>query len=358
MPKMQIALIGCGRIAHGHMRAINEQANRTEVMGVVDVDEAKAREFADGYHIPHYYVGTDALFQAQRPDLVIIASPSGDHLHHCRQALEAGAHVLCEKPLVGSLAQLDQIDAVVQRTGNTCTSVLQWRFGSSGQHVKRLIEQGKLGQPRVGICQTTWYRTPDYYAAPWRGKWATELGGVSMTLGIHAMDFFLWMMGEWDEVNALIGSLDRAIEVENISLAHVRFSNGALASVINSALSPHQVSYIRIDCQKVTVELKHLYGYGNENWTFTLPPSETQTDELKQWQTMPDDKPASISTQFESVLNALEAGETPWPGVADVRQTIEFLTCMYKSAFTGQPVKRGSILPGDPFYSSMNGKHI
>ena len=356
MPKLQVALIGCGGIARHHTRAIQEQIDRAEIVGVVDVDEKRARDFADVHGIPHYYGEIDALFQAHRPDLVVITSPSGLHAEQCCQALEAGAHVLCEKPLAGSLAQLDQIESAVQRTGKTCTGVLQWRFGSSGWHVKQLLGQGEFGQPRVGICQTTWYRPSDYYAASWHGRWATELGGVSMTLGIHAMDLFLWLMGEWDEVSAMMDTLDRDIEVENISLAHVRFCNGAMASIINSALSPRQTSYIRLDCQKATIELKHLYGYNRDNWTFTLPPSATQTDDLERWQRMPEDKPASISTQFESVLNALEAGQTPWPGVTDVRPTIEFLTCLYKSAFTGQPVKCGSIGPDDPFYTSMNGK--
>jgi predicted dehydrogenase len=354
MPGLQIALIGCGGIAHHHMRAILEQAGRAAVVGVMDANEQRAREFAEKYGISGSYGETNALFQAHRPDLVVITSPSGLHAEQCLRALDAGAHVLCEKPLTGSLAQLDQIESAVQRTGKTCTSVLQWRFGSSGRYVKQLLEQGEFGQPRVGICQTTWYRTPDYYAS-WHGTWAMELGGVSMTLGIHAMDFFLWLMGAWDEVNAVMGTLDRDIEVENISLAHVRFSNGAMASIINSALSPRQVSYIRLDCQKATIELEHLYGYSSDNWTFTLPPSITQTDELERWRRMPEDRPASISVQFESVLDALEAGQTPWPGVADVRPTIEFLTCLYKSAVTGQPVKRGSILPDDPFYTSMNG---
>ena len=357
MPKLQVALIGCGNIANGHMRGIREHLDRVDVIGAVDVDESRACEFAERYDIPYYYTKSTALLKAQKPDFVVITSPSGDHFENCIQSLEAGAHVLCEKPLAGSLAQLDQIEAVAQRMGRTCTSVLQWRYGSSGQYVKRLIEQNKLGLPRVGICQTTWFRDANYYETPWRGKWATELGGVSMTLGIHAMDFFLWLMGEWVEVSGTIRTLDRDIEVENISLAHVQFRNGALASVINSALSPRQESYIRIDCQKATLELQHLYGYRGDNWTFTLPPSEAENDELKQLLTLPEnDVPATIPAQFEVVLGALERGETPWPSVADVRPTIEFLTCMYKSAFVGQPVKRGSILPGDPFYLSMNGK--
>jgi predicted dehydrogenase len=354
MPGLQIALIGCGGIAQHHMRALREQADRVEVVAVMDVDEERARDFAETFGVPHHYGEIDTLLRAHRPDLVIIASPTGLHAEQCCRALEAGAHVLCEKPLAGSLAQLDQIESVMQRTGKTCTSVLQWRFGSSGQHVKRLLDQGELGQPRVGICQTTWYRTPDYYGS-WHGKWATELGGASMTLGIHAMDFFLWLMGEWDEVHAMIGTLDRDIEVENVSLAHVRFHSGAMASIINSALSPRQVSYVRLDCQKATVELTHLYGYSGGDWTFTLPPSATQTDDLERWRRMPEEKTAGISTQLESVLDALEAGRTPWPGVADVRPTIEFLASLYKSAFTGQPVKCGSIRPGDPFYASMNG---
>lgn len=357
MAKLKIALVGCGRQAHGHMRSVSTQTDRVEVVAVVDVDEAKARAFAEQYHIPYFYTDMDVLLLAQAPDLMIIATPSGDHPQRCRQALEGGVNVWCEKPLVGSLAQLDQLEKVAERTGRFCSSVLQWRFGSSGQHVKRLIEQGELGQPRLGICQTTWYRAPDYYAVPWRGKWDTELGGVSTTLGIHAMDFFLWLMGEWDEVCAMVGTLDRDIEVENISLAHIRFCNGAMASVINSALSPRQESYIRIDCQKATVELKHLYQYSSDAWTFTPLTLETQTDELERWQMMPDDKPASLATQFASVLDAMEAGVMPWPGLGDVRQTIEFLTCMYKSAFTGNPVKRGSILRDDPFYHRMNGRN-
>jgi predicted dehydrogenase len=355
MPGLHIGLIGCGGIARIHMEAIQAQAGRVEVVGVMDVDADRLREFAAAHGIPHTYTEMDALFQAHRPDLVVIASPTSLHAEQCRRALEAGAHVLCEKPLAGSLAQLDQIESAVQRTGRTCTSVLQWRFGSSGQHVKRLLDRGEFGQPRVGICQTTWYRAPDYYAAPWRGKWATEMGGASMTLGIHAMDFFLWLMGDWDEVSAMIGTLDREIEVENVSLAHVRFRNGALASIINSALSPRQVSYIRLDCQKATIELEHLYTYGGNNWTLTLPPSAPPSADLERWRRMPEDKLASIPTQFESVLAALEAGQTPWPGVADVRPTLEFLTCLYKSAFTGQPVRRGSIGRDDPFYMSMNG---
>ena len=150
--------------------------------------------------------------------------------------------MLCEKPLCASLAEMDRIEAAELATGNYCSSVFQWRFGSGGQHLKRLIDTGDLGKPMVANILTTWYRTPEYYAVPWRGKWETELGGCSMGHGIHAMDFLLYQFGEWQEVRAMIGTLDRDIEVEDVSMAMVRFANGAMANITNSVLSPREES--------------------------------------------------------------------------------------------------------------------
>ena len=81
--------------------------------------------------------------------------------------------MLCEKPLCVSLAEMDRIEAAEQRTGNFCSSVFQYRFGSAGQHLKALIEAGALGKPLVAASLTTWWRSDAYYAVPWRGKWAS-----------------------------------------------------------------------------------------------------------------------------------------------------------------------------------------
>jgi predicted dehydrogenase len=258
--------------------------------------------------------------------------------------------VLCEKPLCASLAELDRIIAAEERTGRHCASVFQWRFGSAGQHLKALIRRGELGRPLAGLCQTTWYRNQAYYDKPWRGRWDNELGGVSMGHGIHAMDLFLWLMGDWSEVSAMIATLDRQIEIEDVSAAVVRFAGGALGTVVNSVLSPHEETYVRLDFQQATVEVRALYHYTNSHWTFTPAPGAS----AQAWPP-PTDEGSSHGAQLRRLLDSMDRGEPPPAGTADVRQTFEFLSSLYRSGAGGGVVRRGEIAPGDPFYDHVAG---
>jgi predicted dehydrogenase len=311
--------------------------------------------FCDEHSIAQRYADMRTMLDEQEPNLVLVCTPPGTHFELCIQALRSGAHVLCEKPLVASLDEVDRLQAVERETGLTCSVVFQWRFGSTAQHLKRLIDRGEMGRPLVGICNTTWYRTHAYYEVPWRGKWDTELGGVSMGHGIHAMDMFLWLMGDWEEVSAIIATLDRDIEVEDVSMAHVRFTSGALGSIVNSVLSPREVSYVRFDFQRATVELEHLYSHTNEHWRFSIPKGSDEGDDLERWRTIEDNAPANHTTQVAHLLDALERGEAPLTSGEQARATIEFLTSLYKSALTRQPVQRGSIGSDDPFYYHVYG---
>jgi predicted dehydrogenase len=207
------------------------------------------------------------------------------------------------------------------------------------------------------VCNTLWFRDAAYYAVPWRGTWATELGGPTMGLGIHAMDHLLHLLGDWSEVQSSIANLDRAIEVEDVSMALVRFANGACASIVNSALSPRQETYVRLDYQKATIELTHLYGYTRDNWRFTLAPHAQEEGNIiaQAWNSFPPDVGSTHAAQLEAFVANLDAGTRPLTSGDDARRTLEFLTAIYKSAFTGEIVRRGSIRPGDPFYASLNG---
>ena len=253
-----------------------------------------------------------------------------------------------------SLRELDTIAQAETETGGFCSSVYQWRFGAGAQHLKRLIEAGDLGRALVGVCQTVWYRDHAYYAVPWRGGWETEGGGCTMGHGIHAIDLFLWTFGPWAEVSAMIGTLDHKIEVEDASLATVRFESGALGSVVTSVVSPRQESYLRLDFQKATVELKHLYDYRNEHWTFSGL-GGAEGEDVQSWRTMPPDAPTLHHAQTSHLLDCLETGERPLTSGAGARETLEFIASLYKSALTGERVTRGSVRPGDPFYDAMNG---
>jgi predicted dehydrogenase len=291
----------------------------------------------------------------EQPDLVQIATPPALHVDLSIAALESGAWVLCEKPLCGSLAELDRLQAAEQRTGRYCSVLLQWRHGAAGQHMRRLIQSGEMGDPLVAVCNTLWYRDDAYYAVPWRGKWHSELGGASMGLGIHIMDLLLYLLGDWSEVRAMMGTLARSIEVEDVSMAIVKFASGAMASLTNSSLSPRQESYLRLDFPRATVELTTLYGYRNDNWRFSGRPSQSPEDAaaLQRWQTIPEPTPTSHAGPLREVVDSLRAGTRPMTSGPEARRTVEFLTSLYKSAITGQPVRQGSIQPGDPFYSGV-----
>jgi predicted dehydrogenase len=177
-----------------------------------------------------------------------------------------------------------------------------------------------------------------------------------MGLGIHAMDHLLHLLGDWAEIRAMAATLDRAIEVEDVSMALIHFANGAQASVVNSALSPRQETYIRLDYQRATVELTHLYSYNRDHWRFTPAAPAPESDALTHaWQNFPADVGSTHAAQLETLVSDMDANRRPLLSGPEARRTLELLTSLYKSAFTGQPVKRGSIVAGDPYYHALHG---
>lgn len=349
------AIIGAGSIAgDAHVPAVRALAGQLDLVAVADSDPAWAKDFAAAHAIPRSFDDPLELLAAERPDLVIVCTPSFTHADLTVAALEAGAWVYCEKPLCGSLADHDRILAAERATGRYCAPVFQWRAGSGATHLRGLLRRGEIGRPLLALCQTTWHRGPDYYAAPWRGRHATELGGATVTQGIHAMDLLLWLMPDWTEVSARIATVDRDIETEDISLAHVSFASGAQASIVNSVVSARQESYLRIDCTRASAELRHLYAYDNRHWTFTPAPDLPPT--AAGWDVIGADVPAHQAPQLADLVARMRQGEPPEHTAADARRTTEFVTAFYKSAATGRPVARGSITAEDPFHRSWWGR--
>lgn len=357
MSRKRVAIIGAGGILHSHYDAITAHDNRVELVGIMDIDAERVKSACQEYDIARGFTSTQQLLTELEPDLVHIITPPATHKDLIIECLDAGAWVYCEKPLCGSLAQFDEITEAEKRTGNYVSTVFQWRFGSAGKHLKHLIQANAFGHPLVAICNTLWYRAQSYYDVPWRGKYKTEFGGPTVTLGIHLMDFLLWLLGDWTEVQGMIGTLGRNIEVEDVSLAHVRFESGAMASIVNSALSPRQDSYLRLDFEQVTLEMQSLYHYTNENWKISTNPKLNNDHVLEKWTNLNENFMGSHAQQLGAILDAIESNTAPSVQGNDARRIIEFLTCLYKSAFTGESVRRGSVISDDPFYYSLNGEY-
>jgi predicted dehydrogenase len=359
--RLRVAVVGTGAIADSHRAAYEAHHDDVDLVAAADVDEARALAFCATTEHAKPYPDLDSLLDEQEPDLVSICTPPGLHLEQTKKILERGAWVWCEKPPCRSLAEYDEMTSAERDGGPYVSFVYQQRSGSAVGHFGELLAKGELGRPLVAHCQTTWYRDAGYYAVPWRGRWATEGGGPAMGHGIHQMDLLLHLLaddddgdsgagGEWTEVQAMTARLVHDVETEDVSTALVRFGSGALATVVNSVLSPDEVSRVRIDFERATVELTHLYGHGAENWRYTLAPDVAEIPAEPA-----EDVRSSHAAALTPVLDAYRAEKRPPCSGADGRRVLEFVAALYKAAFTGQIVRRGEIGPGDPFYREMAG---
>jgi len=344
----RVGIIGTGAFAAVHARALNSLGDRVRIVGAAGVDADQGAAFCQEHAITAWYPSAEILLETLRPDIVHICTPPVTHAPIARAALLAGAHVLCEKPLCASLAELDDLETVEARSGKTLSTVFQWRFGAAARHIKRLVDAGELGLLRAAVCHTLWYRGADYYAVPWRARASDSLGGTIMGHGIHLIDLLLWLVSDWRDVFARLATLDQPIEVDNLAAALVGFDSGAFASIISSAVSPRQETYLRLDFQRATVEVTALYEYDSPDWRITplTPADEGRWDVTERG-------PNSIQAQVVALLDSLDRGERPLVSGAEARRILEFMTALHKSAATGQSIARGTIGPDDRFYRQM-----
>ena len=357
MAPIKVAITGTGSVARAHVAALLTLRNEATVVAVTDIDIARSRAFRDEYGLAACYDTLAELLAVTRPGLVHVCTPPGSHAELALSCLQAGSSVLVEKPPALSLAELATLTQAQGQDGPWLGTVFQHRFGSGARRLRKLISAGALGRPLVAVCHTTWFRGQDYFDVPWRGRWDTEGGGPTMGHGIHQMDLLTYLLGDWTEVSAVVRRQARRMETEDLSLAHVTFASGAVASVVNSVLSPREESYLRFDFEKVTLELTHLYGYNDESWTITPAPG-MEAEIRRAWSAGEYGVASGHAAQFAAVLAALRAGSAPPVTAAEALPTMRLVAGIYASAFLGRPVSPGDLGPESPFYYRMNGTGV
>jgi predicted dehydrogenase len=358
---IRIAFAGAGAIAQVHAAALQPPAGHPAVVvAVCDTDPGRLTAFGTEHGITATYRTLDDLLGSAHPDLVLVCTPPHVHREQALACLRAGSSVLVEKPPVISLREFDELVTAerIAREGTAgqgpwFASVFQHRFGSAQLRLKTLAASGALGHPLLAVCHTTWFRDQSYFDVPWRGQWETEGGGPTMGHGIHQMDMLLDVLGDWAEVRAVACRQARRTQTEDLSLAHVTFASGAVASVINSVLSPREESSLRFDFEHATVEVTHLYGYSDVNWRFT--PAGRHDALVAAWQSPAAVIPSGHQAQLAHVLSCLAAGTRPPVTPAESRRTLSLVAAIYASAFTGQPVTPADLGPGSAFYDRMDG---
>ncbi len=372
---LKVAVVGCGNIGPNHARAY-AATGKTELVGVADIVVDKAVAFAEEFgSTPYDSVG--ALLAGQSPDVVSVATPPGSHAEIALAVLTAGHSVLLEKPPVLSLAEIDAIAEAERDSAGSVSVVFQHRHGSGGRRAHRLLDSGELGVPQVAVCETLWFRPTSYFDPEWRGTWVGEGGGPTLGHGIHQIDLLLHLLGPWRTLTATAVRLDRPVEFEDVSMASVIFENRAVATVINSLVSPNELSRVRIDTTGGTLEVNHLYGYSDADWTFHPAPDQAKASKLgldpdarkaggsasvdpvaatDPWTASAgEDVPSNHVAQISRLVDDLLAGREHETTLASTRPTMEFVTALYASAITGAPVNRADLVPGHPFYTALNG---
>ncbi|MBO9631874.1 MAG: Gfo/Idh/MocA family oxidoreductase [Chitinophagaceae bacterium] len=220
----RFALIGCGRIGSRHATQI---ASRGKLLAVCDIDPSRADQLASQYGAASYRSFTDLLHQHQ-VDVVSICTPNGLHAPHAIQALEAGCHVLCEKPMSLSTASGQLMAETARKTGKKLFVVKQNRYNPPVLVLKELLQQNKLGQILGFQLNCFWNRPPSYFANSWHGT-ADLDGGVLFTQFSHFIDLLYWLLGETTVVSGFRQNTlhQGSIQFEDSGAAILQLSNGA-----------------------------------------------------------------------------------------------------------------------------------
>ena len=346
--RLRVGVVGCG-IGRQHLDAYRALPDLFEVAALCDVDTAKARETADLYSIGRVVTSLDTLLDLDDLDVVDLCTPPYLHAAQTLQALEAGKHVICEKPLCGSLEDADRVAAGEKRSGRRVMPVFQYRFGHGIQKLRRLVEEGIAGRAYLTTVETAWRRRPAYYAVPWRSRWATELGGPVVNLAIHAHDLVGYVLGPVRRVSALLTTLVNPIETEDCGAIALEMVDGSLCTLALTTGSAHEISRHRFCFANLSAESNTApYRSTHEPWTFTGDTPEID-ERIAATLARFEPRAEGFAGQFSRFYQALESGTELPVTLGDARASLELITAIYHSARTRAPVSL-PLDPGHPLY--------
>lgn len=346
--RLRVGVVGLG-MGSQHIEAYQNLPDRFEVVAVCDLNGPKAQEIAQKFQIPAYYTSFSELCQRDDLDIIDLCTPPALHFNQIKAALTIGVHVVCEKPLVGSLQELDELKRAARQANRVIMPIFQYRFGHGLQKLKYLQAQGLTGKTYLSTVETAWRRRAEYYAVPWRGKWETELGGTMVSHAIHTLDMLTYIVGPVKEIFALTTTRVNPVEVEDCVSISMRMADGSLASLSATTGSSVQISRHRFCFSNLTAE-SNLRPYTNSGdpWSFTGDTDELTT-QIKQVLAGFVPLPESLTGQFYRFYQALRQGEPLPVSLGDARAALELLTAIYYSSYTNRSVSL-PLKENHPFY--------
>lgn len=228
--KVRFALIGCGRIAQRHAKNIQIFG---ELVAVCDTDQEKAKRLGEEYKAAVYYTAEEMLRgENNNVDVIAICSPNGLHAIHSIQSLNAGFHVLCEKPMAINVHDCGEMIKAAERNNRRLFAIKQNRFNPPVEAVKKIIEEGRLGKIFSLQLSCFWNRNNDYYANSWKGTKDID-GGTLYTQFSHFIDLLYWIIGDVKNAEAYTANFNHKgiIEFEDTGVVILEFYNGVIGTV-------------------------------------------------------------------------------------------------------------------------------
>ena len=334
MNKVKFAIIGCGRIAQRHAEHID---NNGVLTAVCDIDFKKAEELASKYNAKAYQ-HIDDLLAKEQVDVVAICSPNGLHAVHSIKSLNAGFHVLCEKPMAINVNDCGEMIKAAEKNNKRLFAIKQNRYNPPVAAVKEAIDKGVFGKIHSIQLSCFWNRNPDYYVNSWKGTQELD-GGTLYTQFSHFVDLLYWMIGDVKRAYALTGNFAHKgiIEFEDTGVVALEFHNGALGTInytVNS-YNKNMEGSLTIFGEKGTVKIGGQYlnelEYQNiEGFEFKDLPKGNTANNYGQYQ-------GSMSNHdkvYENVVEVLTNNGIISTNSFEGLKTVEIIDKIYASAKT------------------------
>jgi predicted dehydrogenase len=346
--RLRVAIVGAG-IGAAHAEGYEAHPELFDVALICDADLERGRALAGKLPGAEACADLDEVVSRGGIDVVDICLPPFLHTEAVCRCLEAGRHVVCEKPLCGSLAEVDALAALAESSGRRLMPVMQYRFGNGLRRLLHLVERGVAGRAYLATVETHWTRSAAYYAVPWRGRKATELGGALVSQAIHAHDLLTCVLGPVARVFARTATRVNPIETEDCAVASLLMEGGALASLSVTLGAAEELSRLRFCFEGLTAESAHTpYRPSEEPWRL-IPRSAA--DGARMAAALEDfvAEEEGFARQFALLHAALATGGPLPVTVEDARRSIELAAALYHSAATATDVPL-PLAPDHPTY--------
>lgn len=340
------AIVGTGNIANLHVRGLLTFPEKCRIVALCDIYPEKAEAMKEKYGLDCEVFDNHQAMLASgiHIDLVHVCTPPYVHCEIAVNSMNSGCNVLVEKPMAASLEECDRMLEAEKKNHVTMACIAQNRFRNSVYKLKKTVDSGLAGKICMAQVESAWWRGHCYYDLWWRGTWEKEGGGPTLNHAVHHIDMLNWLEGKMpDSVMAMLTNVmhDNA-EVEDLSVACLHYEDGSVAQVTSSVVHHGEKQGIVLQCAdarisvpwEINAEVSQKNGFPNQEGNVQL------LEKLQKfYDGIPDLTYEGHTGEIQDVLTSLEAGTKPLITGTDGRRTVEVITAIYMSGFSGSIVK-------------------